>query len=195
MLNADTLNIIHKIIRTCCWIFMSRRALVISLQNGSFLWFRCVFKRFTSHNFILFLVLLFSSSFTIGTAMHFNMHIDQIVFNKWYFFAIITSFISATHSTKTNNTNKMWKKSLHFFSSLHHIHFASLYALYFTSYSLLILFYFHSLIHSIVLFSSHLTNSFYLSFVRKSVIAHLHSSHLCVQHKYIYIYTCSYSTA
>lgn len=55
--DADTVNIIHKIIRTCCWIFMSKsRALVISLQNGyTFFTDPILFKRFASQALRLFL--------------------------------------------------------------------------------------------------------------------------------------------
>lgn len=49
--DADTVNIIHKIIRTCCWIFMSWVELLsLAYKTVFFLFFYgfVVFKRFTS---------------------------------------------------------------------------------------------------------------------------------------------------
>lgn len=44
--------------------------------------------------------------FTQAAPCTLPLHIDKIFFNKWYFFAIITSFISAAHSARPTANKK-----------------------------------------------------------------------------------------
>lgn len=120
--------------------------------------------------------------FTQAAPCTLPLHIDKIFFNKWYFFAIITSFISAAHSARPT-ANKKFAPLFSSFSSrscvfhLCMLHISLQLQLACTFFASVLMFE----LCLFFLFSSHLiwlTVFIYLFFfaVRKSVIAHLHSS-------------------
>lgn len=87
------------------------RALVISLQNGFFFMSAsCLNDSHHSHSPSRSLA--YSGSWE---HMHFACTSTEIFFNKWYFFAIITSFISAVDTAPFWQVNRKNRSSFYFF--------------------------------------------------------------------------------
>lgn len=105
--------------------------------------------------------------FTQAAPCTLPLHIDKIFFNKWYFFAIITSFISAAHSARPT-ANKKFAPLFSSFSSRSCVFHLCMLHISLQLQLACTFFFFCPYVRALLVFpllvSSHLTNSFYLSF-------------------------------